>query len=265
MSEQCTRKEILKGQNALNQFFAENPKAALAFSGGCDSAYLLAMAVKARCDVQPYFVKGPFQPEFELEDAKKLCDELGVKLKVLFAEPLEDPLIAENGSRRCYYCKRNIFTRLLEASQKDGYEQLWDGTNASDAEDDRPGMQALRELEVRSPLRIAGMMKWQIREHSREIGVFTWNKPAYACLATRIPTGTALTKEDLTRAENGEKALFSMGFSNLRVRVIQNVAKLQLPASQMKQAVQQHEEIVQALSPWFGDVLLDMKSRPEET
>lgn len=253
-----------RGEAALSRFFQEGSRAALAFSGGCDSAYLLALAVRAGCDVRPYFVKGDFQPEFELEDARRLCKELGVELTVLHAQPLTDEQVVQNGPRRCYYCKKMIFSALVEAAEKDGCTRLWDGTNASDAEGDRPGMKALRELQVQSPLRICGLTKAQVREGSRRMGLFTWNKPAYACLATRIPTGTALKKEDLVRVENAEQILFDMGFSNLRLRLMGSLGRLQLPASQMERAAACHKEITERLRPWVSGVLLDLEPRAEE-
>lgn len=250
---------------ALELYLKEHPKAALAFSGGCDSAFLLAKAVEQNVQVQPYFVKSAFQPQFELEDAKRLCNQLGVSLRVLQTEPLAQKAIQQNGPLRCYYCKKSIFSALKAAAQSDGYTLLWDGTNASDSEVDRPGIKALQELSVQSPLRMARLTKQQIRKESEEMKLFTWNKPAYACLATRIPTGTFLTQKDLTRAENAETQLFKMGFSNFRVRVIKDAGKLQLPASQFEKAVLMHDEVVRQLKPWFNTILLDLEPRPEET
>ncbi|EJW93683.1 ExsB family protein, partial [gut metagenome] len=161
-----------RGESALLRFFDGGSRIALALSGGCDSAYLLALAVRAGCDVRPYFVKSDFQPEFELEDARRLCKELGVELTVLHVQPLADKQIVQNSPHRCYYCKRMLFSALVEVAQKDGCAVIWDGTNASDVEIDRPGMKALQELEVQSPLRICGLTKLQVREGSRRIGLF---------------------------------------------------------------------------------------------
>lgn len=253
------------GEAALLSYLAQCPPAALAFSGGCDSAYLLALAVKAGCPVHPIFVKGDFQPEFELEDAKRLCQELGVPLTVLSARPLENERIRENGPRRCYYCKRQIFEALLSAAQDAGCTLLFDGTNASDPEADRPGMQALRELSVKSPLRQFGLTKQMVRQNSRKLGLFTADKPAYACLATRIAAGTPLEKSDLIRVEKAENALFALGFSNLRVRLSGEDGLLQLPASQFEKAKAMSETIQTQLRPWVSRVQLDPVPRPEET
>jgi uncharacterized protein len=154
-----------------------------------------------------------------------------------------------------------IFSRILEEAKADGYALLMDGSNASDDAGDRPGMRALTELKVISPLREAGLTKDEIREYSRKAGLFTWNKPAYACLATRIPTGRVLDNEILYKVEQAENKLFEMGFTDFRARVLGNAAKLQLPKDQILKAAQQHSELVEALSPWFSDVLLDLKPR----
>ena len=181
----------------LQDFFHEHPKAALGFSGGVDSSYLLWAARQCGADVRPYYIKTAFQPEFEFEDAKRLCREIGADLTVLELDALSDPAVAANLADRCYHCKRNLFGTLAARALADGYTLLLDGTNASDDAGDRPGMRALRELSVRSPLRECGLTKARIRALSREAGLFTWDKPAYACLATRVPTGETITAEKL--------------------------------------------------------------------
>ncbi len=247
----------------LQEFFAQHPRLALGLSGGVDSAYLLAEAVRCGCQIQPYFVDSPFQPRFELEHAQRLCAEQGVTLKVLPAQPLADPQVARNDSQRCYYCKKQVFGAILAAAKADGYTVIIDGTNASDDASDRPGMRALAEMQVYSPLRLCGITKAQVRQRSKELGVFTWNKPAYACLATRIPTGTAITEEALQRVEQAENEMFRLGFTDFRVRLWGQTARLQLPESQLEQAAKRHGEIVTALSPWFEGVVLDLVPREE--
>ena len=162
----------------LNEFFSLVPKAAVAFSGGNDSAFLLWAAKKCGCDVRAYYVKTPFQPQFELEDARRLASELAVPMTVVEADILAVPEAAANGPQRCYHGKTALFSQLRQAAREDGYTVLLDGTNASDDAGDRPGMRALRELEVRSPLRECGLTKEEVRRRSREAGLFTWDKPA---------------------------------------------------------------------------------------
>ena len=245
----------------LEQFFQENPRCALGFSGGVDSAYLLYAGVKAGADIRPYFIKTVFQPAFELADAKKLAAGLGVEVTVLELDALADPRVAANPADRCYFCKQNLFRTLKERAIADGYPVLLDGTNASDEAGDRPGMRALTELSVRSPLRECGLTKAEIRARSREAGLFTWDKPAYACLATRVPAGEAITAETLARVEGAEDALFRLGYTDFRVRVFHSAARLQLPRGQMERAVREAESIQAALKPYFTPILLDLEGR----
>ena len=245
----------------LETFFREVPRAALAFSGGTDSAFLLWAAKTYGCDVQAYYIKTVFQPDFELEDAVRLAEQLSVRMKVVKMDILGVAEAAQNGPRRCYYCKRALFTKLREQAAADGYTVLLDGTNASDDAGDRPGMQALRELKVRSPLRECGVTKEEVRALSREAGLFTWDKPAYACLATRISTGTRITREALLRAEQGERTLMELGFSDFRVRLTEGGARLQVTGEQMPLVFEKREEVMAALKPLFGTVLLDLEQR----
>lgn len=245
----------------LQEFFTESPKAALGFSGGVDSSYLLWAAVNAGADIAPYYIQTAFQPAFEFEDAQRLCAQIGVKLNVIRLDALADPRVAANPANRCYYCKVGLFGALRARAKADGYDLLLDGTNASDDAGDRPGMKALREMEVRSPLRECGLTKAMIRQESRKAGLFTWDKPAYACLATRVPTGRTITPELLRRVEGAETALFDLGFTDFRVRLYDDAARLQLPEGQLAKAVEQRQAIRQALAPWFDIVLLDTQTR----
>lgn len=245
----------------LEEFFRSVPKAALAFSGGTDSAFLMWAAKHYGCDLKAYYVNTAFQPEFELEDARRLSEELSVPMKIVGKDILAVPEAAENGPRRCYYCKQAIFTALWEAARADGYTVLLDGTNASDDAADRPGMQALRELSVRSPLRECGITKPEIRRLSQEAGLFTWEKPAYACLATRIPAGTRIVDEDLKRVESAENMLAGLGFRDFRVRMYHGGARLQVTEEQLALALEKRLEIVSGLRELFPAVMLDMEPR----
>ena len=245
----------------LQDFFRENPRAALAFSGGVDSAYLLWAAREWAQDVKAYYVHSPFQPAFELSDAKRLAEELRMPMAVLEADVLSVPGAAANGPDRCYHCKTALFTLLKGAALADGYTLLMDGTNASDDAGDRPGMRALAELAVRSPLRECGITKAEVRQRSREAGLFTWDKPAYACLATRVPTGTAITREALTAVEGAESALAALGYRDFRVRLFHGAARLELTERDFARAAGERAAVKAALSPWFKTVLLDCTVR----
>lgn len=246
---------------ALRAFFGAHPRLALAFSGGVDSSYLLYAARACGCDVAPFYARSAFQPEFERRDALRLAAQLEAPLNEVPLDVLAEEAVRANPADRCYHCKQAIFTALLAAARARGYEVVMDGTNASDDAGDRPGMRALKELEVLSPLRLCGVTKARVREYSRRAGLFTWDKPAYACLATRIPTGTPITEADLNRVAGAEEALFALGFSDFRVRLFHGAARLQLPGGQMAEALARRDAIREALAPWFETVLLDLKDR----
>ena len=245
----------------LQDFFAVCPEAAVAFSGGVDSAYLLYAAGRYARRVQAYYVQSAFQPAFEREDARRLAGELGVDMRLLTLDVLAVPGVRENPPDRCYHCKKAIFAAIRAAAAADGFSVVVDGTNASDDAGDRPGMRALGELDVRSPLRECGLTKEEIRRLSREAGLFTWDKPAYACLATRVPTGTPITAEDLARVERGEEALFRLGFTDFRLRLFHGAARLQVPPEQTARAAALRQEITRALEGDFSAVLLDLAGR----
>ena len=246
----------------LQEFFGAHPKAALAFSGGVDSSYLLYAARQLGADVKAYYVKTAFQPEFEYQDALRLASQLGADIQVLTLDVLACPDVTVNPKNRCYFCKQHIFGNILRQAKADGYDTVLDGTNASDQVSDRPGMKALQEMKVLSPLRLTGLTKAEIRCLSHEAGLFTWDKPSYACLATRIPTGTEITGADLARTEWAEDHLMSLGFRDLRVRQLGgDLALVQLPEAQMDTFLALRGEITHTLKTRYAGVLLDMEAR----
>ncbi len=245
----------------LKDFFREHDRLALAFSGGADSAYLMYAAAKNGADITAYYVRSQFQPEFEYQDALRLADELGVRLRVLSADVLSDDNIASNPPERCYHCKKRIMGLIKSAAAQDGYDVIVDGTNASDDGADRPGMRVLREYGILSPLRFCGITKPKLRELSRAAGLFTWDKPAYACLATRIKTGERITAQKLTRAEESENFLFSLGFTDFRVRCDNDCALLQFTAAQLPAAHEKSGEILRELGKRFSLVRIDDNPR----
>lgn len=245
----------------LTDFLKQYPKAAIAFSGGVDSAYLLYAAIRSGITVRAYYVKSDFQPEFELDDALRLSIQLKADMKIIPVDILSSKSITENPCDRCYFCKKMIFQAILETALQDGFPILFDGTNASDDQSDRPGMRALQELKVLSPLRQCGLTKEMIRLQSHQAGLFTWNKPAYACLATRIPTGEIITKEKLSATEAAEDYLLSLGFTDFRVRMLGTAAKIQLPSAQLPKLLEHREKILNELKKYYTSVLLDMEVR----
>ena len=205
---------------------------AVAFSGGVDSTYLLHKAVKAGKEkVTALIMKTPSVPERELDEAVAFCKSRGISFFVLPADPFSAAGFRENGRDRCYICKHFLFSVLLEKAKEEGIPFVADGTNADDRKEFRPGLRALKELDIRSPLAEAGLTKKEIRELSEKEGLPTWNKPSFSCLATRFPYGEELTVEKLRRTEAAENLLAELGFTQRRVRVHGNLARIEvLPA-----------------------------------
>lgn len=205
---------------------------AVAFSGGVDSTYLLHEAVKAGKEkVTALIMKTPSVPERELDEAVAFCKSRGISFFVLPADPFSAAGFRENGRDRCYICKHFLFSALLEKAKEEGIPFVADGTNADDRKEFRPGLRALKELDIWSPLAEAGLTKKEIRELSEKEGLPTWNKPSFSCLATRFPYGEELTVEKLRRTEAAENLLAELGFTQRRVRVHGNLARIEvLPA-----------------------------------
>lgn len=247
----------------LEMFFDEYAEVAIAFSGGVDSAYLLYEAHKYARRVKAYYVKSQFQPQFEHDDALRFASEIGVDIEVINANVLEVEDVVCNPSNRCYFCKRVIMSSILAKAREDGFHILLDGTNASDDMSDRPGGKALEELRILSPLRLCGLTKDVIRQCSREAGLFTSEKPAYACLATRIPTGMRITAELLDRTEEAEAFMMDLGFSDFRIRTRGENALIQIRGSQMELFDKNRQKIYDKLGKMYQEVQLDSKVRDE--
>lgn len=245
----------------ISQFFDEHNKVAIAFSGGVDSAYLLYEAVQHGADAMAYYVKSQFQPQFEYEDALRLTKDVGAKLKVIDVDVLSCETVVKNDPLRCYYCKQIIFENIIRNAKMDGYQVILDGTNASDDASDRPGMKALTELKVLSPLRICGLTKEKIREQSKKAGLFTHDKPAYACLATRVKTGECIDEDKLVKVEAMEKFLMELGFSDLRVRVSLDTATIQVRREQFDLFYEHEEEIRRMINNYYDIIEFDEKGR----
>lgn len=238
----------------LTDFFKEYKDVAIAFSGGVDSAYLLYVAKQCNVNVTAYFVKTQFQPQFEFDDVLKLSKKIGVPLKIIELDILKDENIKKNDSIRCYYCKQIIFSEIQKVALKDGYTTILDGTNASDDAGDRPGMKVLDEMHVLSPLKLCDLTKNYIRTLSKSVGLPTWDKPAYSCLATRINVNENITEEKLKQIENAETYLYTLGFRDHRVRIHNNSALIQIPQIQITRFEQSEKEIYEVLGEHFDQI-----------
>ncbi len=228
----------------------------LAFSGGSDSSYLLYACRESQVKVRPVFVKGAFQTERELNRAREFCSSLGIPLEIIHVDVLSDPAIAANTESRCYLCKSKVFRMLLDTA--DGI--VIDGTNASDDFTKRPGMRALDELGIRSPLRECGLSKKDVSNLSKIAGLPTWNLPSDSCLATRIPTGMTITPDLLERTEKAEAEIREMGFSGFRVRTVGSGARLETVPSQSGLLESKKDEIVEILLKYYDSVAFAERS-----
>jgi uncharacterized protein len=241
LNEQTGPTQSSKAVHRLHAIIKELGSVAVAFSGGTDSSYLLAVCldVLGTDHTLALTADSPLTHRSDLEDAQAVARQLGARHVVLAQNDLAIPEIAANPPERCYHCKLSRFEALFAAARAEGFAILVHGENADDATDYRPGSQAADELGVRALLREAGLTKADIRTNSRERGLPTWDKPANACLATRFPYGTPLTPEGLARVEAAEKALQSAwDLRHIRVRDHFPVARLEVPPQQIPRLAQ---------------------------
>ena len=213
----------------LERILAGLESAVVAFSGGVDSSLLLAVAAKVLgARVLAVTATSATYPERELIEARALAGQLGARHREVVSEELDIPEFKHNPRNRCYYCKKELFGKLRQIADQEGLAHVLDGTNLDDRGDHRPGRQAAEEIGVRSPLEEAGLTKADIRALSRHLGLPSWDKPAFACLSSRFPYGTAITAERVNRVGRAEEGLRELGFRVLRVRYHDTVARLEL-------------------------------------
>ena len=225
---------LLQKESALRAILQSFASTAVAFSAGVDSTYLLKIAHDVSGS-RVFAVTGRTvsTPERELRQAEAVCASLGVRQIVVDIDQLSIPGFADNPPDRCYICKKALFSRFLDVCAREGCAVLIEGTNADDTQDYRPGLRALRELRVRSPLLEAGLTKQEIRTLSHRAGLPTWNKPSLACLATRIPCGETITPEKLAVIDKAEQFLRDNGLGQVRVRLHGRLARIETEPSAM--------------------------------
>ena len=206
-------------------------KVAVAFSGGVDSTFLLKASVDALgSDVMAITVVSPYIPKWEVEEAESITSSYGIEHRLLKV-PINSEICC-NPENRCYICKKMMFSMMKDMASRFGYNEIMDGTNLDDLSDYRPGLLALSELNVRTPLLDLKISKEEIREMSLDLGLSTWDKSAYACLLSRIPYGQKITLDDLKRIEAAEKYMMDRGFKWIRVRSHGDLARIEVKSDQ---------------------------------
>ena len=237
-----------KKLDSLKEILRSLESVAIAYSGGVDSTFLSKVAFDVLGDnAIAVTAKSETYPRSEFEEAIEFAGKIGIEHEAIVSEELDIPELSDNPVNRCYYCKKELFTRLKDVAKERGFKHVADGSNYDDLDDYRPGMQAVEELDVRSPLQEAKLTKADIRELSKELGLPTWDKPSFACLSSRFPYGNKITREKLTAVGEAEIFLRSLGIRQLRVRHHDQIARIEVAEEDMELLFQNREQIVKKL------------------
>ena len=259
------RKELSDKYSDLCSSLRREKRIAVAFSAGVDSTLLLQTAVNAlgNGNVLAVTALSASFPEREAGEADEFTCKIDVRRITVGVDQLSIPGFRENPADRCYLCKKVLFTRMMEAAREQGFEIMAEGSNLDDLSDYRPGLKAIQELGVMSPLREAGLTKSEIREISSELGLPTWNKPSFACLATRFVYGETITDVKLRRVELGERLLQDLGFKQFRVRIHGEegrLARIEVLPGDFEKLLGQRQEIAAELKQFgFDYVSMDLE------
>ena len=252
--------ELATKLSNLQAIIRQCGSALVAYSGGVDSALVMAVAHRELGERALACIGvSPSYPTREMRDAVKLAEAIGAPFRLVNTEEHLDANYAANPNNRCYFCKSELHDQLHAVAQAEGWQVVLDGNNASDVGDYRPGMQAARERGVRSPLLEVGITKPDVRALAQELGLPVWDKPAMACLSSRVPHGTPITPELLRQIEAAEDVLVELGFRQFRVRHHGEVARLELPAEEFPLALAQHAQLNQRIkASGYRFVALDL-------
>lgn len=232
----------------LQEYLKQYQSAVVALSGGVDSSLVAKLASEVYGDRALAVVSASESlPESERQLAEQLCQQIGIRFKEIKTQELADPEYRANNGMRCFVCKTHLYSELQKYALESGYDAVLDGANADDLSDYRPGRKAAAEHGVISPLAELGIGKAQVRELARELELPNWDKPASACLASRIPYGTEVTRENLTQVEQAEEIMKAVGFTEFRVRHHDAVARLEVPPEEFEKVIELRDVLTREL------------------
>ena len=254
------RKKAHEKADALMAYLKEQGSVAIAFSGGVDSTLLLYLAKQALGDkTAALTATSPSFPAREAKEAADFCKEHGIRQIAFESHEIDLPGYRQNPVDRCYICKKGLFGKMLSLASENGFSCVAEGSNMDDNGDYRPGLMAIKELGILSPLRHAGLYKEEIRALSEEYGLPTWNKQSFACLASRFVYGEEISEEKLLMVERAESLLLTLGLSQLRVRIHDRIARIEVFPEDFGKILENREKINTALRSYgFSYVTLDL-------
>ncbi len=218
----------------------------IAYSGGVDSTFLLKVAedTLGKKNVLAIIADSPIHPDEDIKKAEKIAKSFGARHLIIKTKELKNSFFVRNSPKRCYYCKRELFTRLTKVAKKKNLSFILDGTNSDDSKDFRPGTRAAREFKIRTPLKEAKLGKNEIRRLSKKMNLPTWNKPSQTCLATRFPYGTKITEKNLDKVYQAEKLLKKFGIQQVRVRHHNQIARIEVLTEDISRILKERKKIV---------------------
>ena len=233
--------EIVEKEKKLEEYLKSLENVAVAFSAGVDSTFLLKKAKQVLKDkVIAITATSCSFPKRELDEAIEFCKKENIKHIIVESEELQIEGFNKNPKNRCYLCKKELFEKMKKVAKDNGIENIVEGSNMNDNDDYRPGMQAIRELGIKSPLRYAGLYKQEIREISKKLGLSTWDKQSFACLSSRFVYGETITKEKLEMVDKAEQFLLDMNFRQIRVRIHgENIARIEVESHEIERLVRE--------------------------